>query len=539
VTVAAGVLRTAPVETDLSFPPGTVVQVQIVIPAGVAGLGGFQLTNSGQPAIPYNTGAFFIGDDEIVTRDITGYNNSGRWGFRAFNEDVNAHTFQIRFSIVENDVHVPVETPSQPLAISPSGEPITVTPSPGGEPEGVSPGEAPPEPGQEEPPVEGEGPGAPPPKLGEGEGPPESPEGPPTPEGPGEAPPPAFGSEGEGEPEPEVGSLPGMSEPAAGEETPEGDLPTVVSSEAQPSSPGGKPHAKAPGKTVVKTIHLPAGGWLPAGARYTRERVDQGQDLITNWRGPIIAPGNGHVVRNLSDKAFPVGFGPHYAVVHIDTGPFAGHDWYIGHCTSAVGDGVKFKAGHVLAHADQGQREGGGWAEIGEAPGGAPGPMGNGAKWSHLFGTVSRRVTVKAAPHPGAHKPGGKRKPAPHGKPKGKAHGKAPTPHGAPKGGKRGHAPAPAHGHAPPHAGHPPAHGAPRPAGRPHAPAPRTPAPHAAPRPAPAPRRAPPPAPAHHAPPPPAHHAPPPPPPHRSPPPPPPPPPRRAPPPPPPPKRHR
>jgi hypothetical protein len=524
VTVSAGVLRTAPAETDVSFPSGTVVQVQIVIPAGVAGLGGFQLTNSGQPAIPYNVGAFFIGDDEVITRDIVGYNNSGRWGFRAYNEDVNPHTFQIRFSIVENDVLVPTEAPSRPIAIGTSGEPVAVAPSPEGPPEGVSPGEAPPETGEGEPPVEGEGPGSEPPKLGEGEGPPESPEGAPSPETPAETPPPSFGAEGEPESEPEVGSLPALGEPSEAGETPEGELPEVVGQTAQPASAGKKAHGKPAGKAVVKVIHLPAGGWLPAGARYTRERVDQGQDLITNWRGPVIAPGDGYVVHNLSDKAFPVGFGPRYAVVHIDTGPFAGHDWYIGHCTSAVGDGVKFKAGRVLAHADQGNREGGGWAEIGEAPGGTPGPMGNGAKWAHLFGTVSRRVTVKAAPHPKHGKPPAKRKPPAKGKPKVKAHGKAPRPHAAPKAPKRSAPPAPAHGHAPAHPGHPPAHAHASAAGRPHAPAPRTPAPHAAPHPAPAP-----------------HRAPPPPPPRRTPPPPPPPPPRRAPPPPPPPphKRHR
>lgn len=516
VTVAAGVKRTAPVETNISFPPGRVVQVEVRVPPGSAGLGGFQLTNSGQQALPYNTGAFFIGDDEVVKREVVGYNNSGRWGFRAFNEDVNAHTFQIRFSVVENDVPIVTAQPQASLGVTGAGELL-----PSG-PVGTQPGEG-----------VGSSPGEIPVTTGPGEGTESIPTGP-TPELPPEAPPvveappegeeppssaPPLGEFGTGEgagAEGEPIGLPSLGPESGEPEVGESGPPTVTGEKPQRTTGGAAKGAHGKVVTTTRHVTLAAGGWLPAGARFTRERVDQGQDLITNWRGPIIAPGDGEVLHNLSDRPFPAGFGPKYAVVRIATGPFAGHDWYIGHCTSAVNAGQKFRTGAVLAHADQGNREDGGWAEIGEAPGGVPGPMSNGAKWAHLFGNVTRTVVVKSAPKPAGKKPTPKRKPPPHSKPSPHPTRKAPAPRGgkpAPKraAAKPGHA-APKPGSAP----RPASVAARRPAAAPkRAPAvartPPRPAPKPAPRAAPAPRPAPPPRPAPRPAPPPPRPAPPPP----------------------------
>lgn len=509
VTVPASVTRAAPQETDISFPPGEVVYVEVIVPDGVAGFSGWQLTNSGQQALPYNTGAFFISGGEKFERNVTGYNNSGRWGFRAYNEDTYTHTYQIRFSIVEVSTRAATVTGTGALALTPAGTIEGVTPTPTPTPEGTPPPTPTPE-GAPPPPVEGE---TPPPPVGEA--PPKAPP-PEVGEAPPEAPPPEVGAPppevgvGEGEPPPpEVGEPPPTGPEAEGEAAPEFGLPTVVGTTPQKATAGEKPRRATRVTTRVVVEHLSGGGWVPHGARYEFKHTDQGEDFITNWRGPIIAPGDGYVVHNLSDRPFPNGFGPHYPIVHITTGSFAGHDWYIGHCTSVVNAGEHFRTGRVLAHADQGNREGGGWVELGEAPGGSPGPMGTGAKWAHLFGTVTRRrvdrhtVAAHGKPAHGKRKPAGKPKahpkgrPKPKARPKGKPAAKRKPPTRAAHAPKRPH-PAKPTPHprrtAPRPARHPVARrAAPRPHAAPHprrAPAPRpTPPPRRAPAPRPAPVR--------------------------------------------------
>lgn len=121
----------------------------------------------------------------------------------------------------------------------------------------------------------------------------------------------------------------------------------------------------------------PAHGWLPPGAHFELKWDDQGRDFATGWRALVQAPGNGVCVRVLADRPFPGGFGPHYPVVKIDSGPWAGHEYYLGHCSSMVREGERFAFGHALAVADQGHDWAGttgGWVELGEAFNGLPGP---------------------------------------------------------------------------------------------------------------------------------------------------------------------
>lgn len=434
VTVNALTAKGTPATTQTRFPSGTVVNVEIVIPAGVAGLAGLRISCSGTQLFPINTGSWLIGDNEVVTRDVYNWPNSGRIDVEAFNEDIHAHTFQVRYAVAENPLPAPVApVTGTPLPVGSSGEPVQVPSETGGTGEGATPGELSPAPPVEAPggvppaPPE-ETPAAPPPAPEESPAAP--PEAPPeaAPEAPGEAAP------TEESPEPFPGEGAAMPEDQATAEA-----GGTYGETGGVRAPGGpklkrKPASKGPTRKVTVKESLPAGGWLPHGARFTLERQDQGQDFITAWKGPIVAPASGTVLHNLSDKAFPSGFGPSYCVVHIDSGPFGGKDWYIGHCTSAVRAGQKFKAGQVLAHADQGHVQGGGWCELGYAPGGYPGPMSDGAKFASLFRTVVKTTTkkVSAGPpkrkaakgktkvKPGAKKPA-KRKVSAKGKPKKKA----------------------------------------------------------------------------------------------------------------------
>jgi murein DD-endopeptidase MepM/ murein hydrolase activator NlpD len=119
-----------------------------------------------------------------------------------------------------------------------------------------------------------------------------------------------------------------------------------------------------------------AGGFLPAGAKYIARRQDQGRDGITNPGGPIIANGNGVVVRNGND---PAGFGPRYPIVHFTSGPYAGKTIYFGHTLSSVQPGQQVQAGQTISHTGTsgvGNATVPGWFEIGYAAGGTPGPFG-------------------------------------------------------------------------------------------------------------------------------------------------------------------
>ena len=116
------------------------------------------------------------------------------------------------------------------------------------------------------------------------------------------------------------------------------------------------------------------------GGGVTVKRQDQGRDLQAPANTPVLAPGNGMLVRNGSD---PSGFGDSYPIVHFTSGPWAGQDVYFGHTLSLLPAGSSFTAGEAIASTQNGRgpyvgNAAGlaGWAEIGLAPGGNPGRFG-------------------------------------------------------------------------------------------------------------------------------------------------------------------
>lgn len=143
----------------------------------------------------------------------------------------------------------------------------------------------------------------------------------------------------------------------------------------------------------------PAGGWLPENAHYELMWDDQGRDFATGWGAPIQAPGAGFCVDVHADAAFPSGFGPHYPQVRIETGPWKGHDYYIGHTSTRVSPGERFPFGHVLSVADQGHDWAGthgGWCELGEWFSWGPGPKLS----SHWYDALIARPLVIDIPDP-------------------------------------------------------------------------------------------------------------------------------------------
>lgn len=139
------------------------------------------------------------------------------------------------------------------------------------------------------------------------------------------------------------------------------------------------PQIPVPNNSVFPAARMhgtKAGGFLSAGFPYKAGRLDQGHDFQTSPGAPILAPGNGVV---LSVKNDPHGFGPAYPIVHFTTGPYAGRNVYIGHTITQVRPGQRFQQGEVLSHTGTqpvGNAAVPGWAEIGFAPNGLPGPDG-------------------------------------------------------------------------------------------------------------------------------------------------------------------
>jgi hypothetical protein len=124
----------------------------------------------------------------------------------------------------------------------------------------------------------------------------------------------------------------------------------------------------------MSTWLVPAHGWLPVGAHF-QVSPRSGRCFATGPEGALQAPGNGEVLDVLSDEPFPDGFGSGYPVVRVDSGPWGGHEYYLGHTTSLLKARERFAFGRPLAIADQGNDWAGtigGWVELGEAAQGRP-----------------------------------------------------------------------------------------------------------------------------------------------------------------------
>ena len=125
-----------------------------------------------------------------------------------------------------------------------------------------------------------------------------------------------------------------------------------------------------------------AGGFLPRNAPYKPGRQDQGRDGSTTPGGPMIAPGDGRVIRIGVDNG---GFGPDYPIVAFTSGPYRGRILYLGHTHSALRAGASFRKDEILSYTGKtpvGNATVPGWFEVGFADSGSPGPLGQPAPFN-------------------------------------------------------------------------------------------------------------------------------------------------------------
>lgn len=107
VTVPASTLKANAVETPTAFADGIVTGVEIVIPDGHAGLTGIAILQAHSQVIPWTSGAYITGNDEIIKWDTAGFIQNGAWSVSCYNSDVYAHTFHVRYLVNESTIGGP------------------------------------------------------------------------------------------------------------------------------------------------------------------------------------------------------------------------------------------------------------------------------------------------------------------------------------------------------------------------------------------------------------------------------------------------
>ena len=97
LTIPAGTPSTAPIITDVSFPPRRVDGIEIIVPSGPSGLVGFAVLNSGVRVIPYQSDPWIITSGESINWPLERQIDSGSWQVAGYNTGVNQHQIFFRF----------------------------------------------------------------------------------------------------------------------------------------------------------------------------------------------------------------------------------------------------------------------------------------------------------------------------------------------------------------------------------------------------------------------------------------------------------
>jgi hypothetical protein len=102
VTIPAQTPANAPVRRPVIFPAGTVVEIELRVPAGAAGLVGFALAQAGQQVIPENADGIYVADNEVLRFEVADTLRNGDWQVIGYNTDVYDHRLNVRFAVNNN-----------------------------------------------------------------------------------------------------------------------------------------------------------------------------------------------------------------------------------------------------------------------------------------------------------------------------------------------------------------------------------------------------------------------------------------------------
>lgn len=118
VVAPAGTLRSAPLEVQTNFGVGTVTRIEIDVPDGHAGLTGIYLALAHGRMLPRTQGAFITANDAHLGWDLIRQPDSGAWSAFVYNTDVFAHTFYVRFSVIQ--IVADTDAVNEPHATTPA-----------------------------------------------------------------------------------------------------------------------------------------------------------------------------------------------------------------------------------------------------------------------------------------------------------------------------------------------------------------------------------------------------------------------------------
>lgn len=118
VTIPAGTPITAPVTTDISFPPRIVTAIYWKVPPGPSGLMGWALTIAGNPVIPRDGGTYIIADGESDTWQLEDYPDQGIWQVTGYNTDIYPHSIYLTFLLdqLTQGLALPQQIPNSALS---------------------------------------------------------------------------------------------------------------------------------------------------------------------------------------------------------------------------------------------------------------------------------------------------------------------------------------------------------------------------------------------------------------------------------------
>lgn len=116
-TIDGGTTIDDPETVAITLDNWIVVQVDLEVPPGPAGLMGFYLSNNGNPWIPYVAGEYFIWDDHQQSFPVTDYPTGSGWEVTGYNTGSYSHDVFVTFHV--NAITAPdADTPVPPLVLT-------------------------------------------------------------------------------------------------------------------------------------------------------------------------------------------------------------------------------------------------------------------------------------------------------------------------------------------------------------------------------------------------------------------------------------
>lgn len=127
ITVPPGTPITAPTTTPIGLPNYEVERLDLQVPAGPAGLMGFQISLNGQQWLPWETGQWLVWDKHDDSWPLVDQPNLGAWSVVAYNTGVYPHKIYVRLHVNPLTIAAATAAPSVNIITSGVAVPIPVS----------------------------------------------------------------------------------------------------------------------------------------------------------------------------------------------------------------------------------------------------------------------------------------------------------------------------------------------------------------------------------------------------------------------------